>query len=66
MTKRISNYTDLMREEEELKLQLQLQRDLIRMDIKEIKEELLPAKPFDAYFKSESLMPERRRSGKTL
>ena len=44
MTKRISNYTDLLREEEELKLQLQLQRDQIRMDIKEIKEELLPAK----------------------
>jgi hypothetical protein len=44
MTKRISNYADLLREEEELKLQLQLQRDQIRMDIDEIKEELMPAK----------------------
>lgn len=43
MTKRISNYADLLREEEELKLQLQLHKDQIRMDIKEIKEELQPA-----------------------
>jgi len=43
MTKRISNYTDLLREKEELELQLQLHKDQIRLDIKEIKEELQPA-----------------------
>src|SRR5687768_763490 len=43
MIKRISNYEELTREREELELQLQLYKDKIRLDVKEIKEELQPA-----------------------
>lgn len=43
MSKRISNYEDLTREKVELELQLQLYKDKIRQDVRDIKEELQPA-----------------------
>lgn len=43
MTKRvITNYKDLLREKKELELQLQVQQEQIRQDIRELKEELIP------------------------
>ena len=42
MTTKINTYEDLLMEKERLKLQLQIQKQLIRQDINEIKEEFKP------------------------
>lgn len=42
MTTKINTYEDLLMEKERLKLQLQVQKQLIRQDIEDIKEEFRP------------------------
>jgi hypothetical protein len=44
MTKRITSYNDLLEEKERLKALLQAQKELIREDVSEIKEELRPVR----------------------
>lgn len=44
MTKPITNYAELLEEKQRLKLLLQAQKELVRQDIREIKEELAPIK----------------------
>lgn len=44
MTKRITSYNDLLEEKERLKKLLQAQKELIREDVAEIKEELRPVR----------------------
>jgi hypothetical protein len=44
MTRSISTYDDLLAEKQRLTILLQAQKDLVRQDIQEIKEELAPVK----------------------
>ena len=44
MTKPINSYTDLLEEKARLKLLLSAQKELVRQDINEIKQELAPVK----------------------
>ena len=44
MTREINNYNDLLAEKARLKLLLQAQKELVRQDIRDIKEEFAPLK----------------------
>ncbi|HMR82239.1 MAG TPA: hypothetical protein PKE30_03875 [Niabella sp.] len=44
MTREIKSYNDLLEEKQRLRLLLQAQKELVRQDIREIKEELAPVK----------------------
>lgn len=49
MTNRINTYDELLQEQQRLKILLQTQKEIIRQDINEIKEELAPVKTVIAF-----------------